>query len=60
MDGDNAYVGEHSPRITLDRQMHRGILQDGLGLRQGKDNTGGIVLRGSGSVKVVGVESGRG
>jgi alpha-N-arabinofuranosidase len=52
MDSDHAYVGEHSPRITLDGMKPRGIVQEGLALRQGKGYTGRIVLASSDQVTV--------
>jgi len=48
MDAANAYVGEHSPRITLAGATPGGIVQEGLALRQGQEYTGRIVVRGSG------------
>jgi alpha-N-arabinofuranosidase len=52
MDSDNAYVGEHSPRVTVGGETPRGIMQAGLALRQGREYTGRVVLRGSGAVSV--------
>ena len=44
---DHAFVGEHSPLVILDGQKPRGILQDRLALRRGKEYTGRIVLSAS-------------
>jgi len=53
MERNHAYVGEHSPRIALDGQKPRGMMQERLALRRGKDYVGRIVLAGSGSATVV-------
>jgi alpha-N-arabinofuranosidase len=47
MTPDHAYVGEHSPLVILDGQKSRGIMQDRLALRRGKEYTGRIVLSAS-------------
>lgn len=52
MDTDQPFVGEHTPRIDLDGEKPRGIVQKGLGLQQGKEYEGYIILRGSDSVQV--------
>jgi len=52
MDTEHSYVGEHTPRIDLDGQKPRGIVQEGLGLRQGEEYEGYVVLSGSGSISV--------
>jgi alpha-L-arabinofuranosidase len=45
---DNSYVGEHTPRIRLaDNMQPQGLVQERLGLVEGKDYTGRIVLAGS-------------
>lgn len=44
MDASDAYVGEHSPKITLDATTPRGIQQSGLGLEAGKRYTGRVIL----------------
>ncbi|MGA2259295.1 MAG: alpha-L-arabinofuranosidase C-terminal domain-containing protein, partial [Thermoguttaceae bacterium] len=51
---EGAFVGEHSPRITLDGDRPRGFVQDGLGLIAGKTYAGHIWLSRSevGSVQV--------
>ncbi len=41
---ENAFVGQHSPRITLAGDQPRGIAQNGLGLIQGKTYEGYIWL----------------
>ncbi len=46
MDTDNAYVGEHSPRIALDRNSPRGVIQRGIPIRRGKEYTGRVILAG--------------
>lgn len=51
MDKDNAFVGEHSPRIALGAAPH-GIAQSGLALQKGKSYTGRIVLAGEPEAKV--------
>jgi len=52
MTQENSYVGKHSPRVKLDGQTLRGIMQDGLALRNGKKYEGRVVLAGSSSAKV--------
>jgi alpha-L-arabinofuranosidase len=48
MDRNDAYVGEHSPRIQLpDNGSPAGFYQERLGLEAGKDYTGRIVIQGS-------------
>ena len=44
---ENAFVGEHTPEISLDGDGARGLVQGGLGLRQGKSYVGRIWLAGS-------------
>ena len=44
---ENAYVGEHMPRIQARAGAAHGIVQDGLGLVKGKAYTGRIVLAGA-------------
>jgi alpha-N-arabinofuranosidase len=46
MDAKNAYVGEHSPRIALDRNAPRGVIQRNISIRQGKEYTGRVILAG--------------
>jgi alpha-L-arabinofuranosidase len=48
MDKSDAYVGEHSPRITLSGNGRAtGIYQERLGLIEGKEYSGRIVIKGS-------------
>lgn len=43
---ENSFVGEQTPEITLSKSQARGIVQDGLGLIEGKSYTGRIVASG--------------
>lgn len=44
---ENSYVGEHTPRITLSgNKQPAGLLQERLGIIEGKEYTGRIVLAG--------------
>lgn len=52
MDRDHPYTGEHSPRITLDASMPRGVEQSGLALQKGKHYAGRIVLAGTPDARV--------
>jgi len=52
MDKDHPFVGDQSPRITLDATTPHGIRQSGLALVKGKQYTGRIYLRGSAGAKV--------
>jgi alpha-N-arabinofuranosidase len=52
MDSDQAFVGDHSPKIHLDPSAPRGIRQSGLSLVNGKRYTGRIYLRGTPGTKV--------
>lgn len=52
MDKENAFVGDQSPRITLDGVTPHGIRQSGLSLVAGKEYTGRIYLRGTPGAKV--------
>ena len=52
MDKEHAYVGEHSPRITLAGSSPHGIQQSGLALQKSKTCIGRIVLSGTPSAKV--------
>jgi alpha-N-arabinofuranosidase len=52
MDKDNPFVGDQSPRITLDTSTPHGIRQTGLALVKGKKYVGHIVARGTPSAKV--------
>jgi alpha-L-arabinofuranosidase len=46
METEDAYAGEHNPRIALVQEADRGLVQRGLGLVAGKDYVGRVVLRG--------------
>lgn len=46
MDTKDAYVGEHSPRISLEPGSSRGVIQRGIPIRRGKEYTGRVVLAG--------------
>jgi alpha-N-arabinofuranosidase len=52
MDKDKPFVGDQSPRITLDAATPHGIRQSGLTLVKGKKYTGRIYLRGTSGSKV--------
>ena len=52
MDKDHPFVGDQSPKITLDPLTPHGIRQSGLALVRGKQYTGRIYLRGSAGAKV--------
>lgn len=52
MDKEKPFVGDQSPRITLDAKTPHGILQSGLALVKGKQYTGRIWLRGAAGSKV--------
>ena len=52
MDTEHAWVGEHSPQITLDGVKPRGIAQDRLTLQQGKVYDGRVILAGDNAVTV--------
>ena len=52
MDKDAPFVGDQSPRITLDASTPHGIQQEGLALVNGKKYTGRIYLRGTPGSKV--------
>ena len=43
----DAFVGEHTPRVALNGEAERGISQDGLGLIAGKKYVGRIWLAGA-------------
>ena len=47
MDKSQPFVGDQSPRITLDAATPHGIQQEGLALLNGKKYTGRIYLRGT-------------
>lgn len=44
MDKAHAWVGEHSPQVTLDATAARGIKQAGLGVRTGRQYTGRVIV----------------
>jgi alpha-N-arabinofuranosidase len=44
---ENAYVGEHTPRINAGGEAPRGLLQQHLGLQKGRKYVGRAVLAGS-------------
>jgi len=46
MVNENAYVGEHTPRIALPSNQPGGLLQERLGLLDDKEYTGRIILAG--------------
>lgn len=52
MDTRHAYVGDHSPMVTLSPTEPRGIRQAGFTLIKGKDYAGRIVLAGDPAVQV--------
>jgi alpha-N-arabinofuranosidase len=52
MDKDAPFVGDQSPRITIDASTPHGIRQEGLALVNGKKYTGRIYLRGTPGSKV--------
>ena len=52
MDTELPFVGDHSPRISLDAGIPHGIRQSDLSLISGKEYTGRIYLRGTPGSKV--------
>lgn len=52
MDKDQPFVGDQSPRITLDASTAHGIRQSGFSLISGKRYTGRIYLRGTSGTRV--------
>jgi alpha-L-arabinofuranosidase len=52
MDKEQPFVGDQSPRITLDTSIEHGIRQSGFSLLSGKQYTGRIYLRGTAGTKV--------
>lgn len=52
MDKDHPFVGEQSPRITLDASQVHGIRQSGLALVKGKAYKGRVVVRGTPGAKL--------
>ncbi|WP_331344978.1 hypothetical protein [Cellvibrio sp. UBA7661] len=47
LDTQNAYVGAHSPVVTLDGEQERGIVQQRVAIKSGVPYKGRIVLRGT-------------
>ena len=43
---ENSYVGQHTPHVQLAGGVPRGIVQGGLGIVQGKEYTGRVILAG--------------
>src|SRR5581483_8077136 len=52
MDADHPFVGDHSPKISLDAKTAHGIRQSGFSLVSGKQYSGRVYLRGSAGTKV--------
>jgi alpha-N-arabinofuranosidase len=52
LDKDHSFVGEQSPRITLNATQEHGIQQSGIALVKGKAYKGHIVLRGTPGARV--------
>jgi alpha-N-arabinofuranosidase len=52
MDATHPYTGEHSPLIKLNGAEERGMQQQGLSVRKGREYTGRIQLEGSGSAVI--------
>src|SRR5580658_1544182 len=52
MDAEHAYVGEHSPRISLEGATPHGIQQSGLSLRKRMAYSGRVALAGAPGTKV--------
>ncbi|MGO9274954.1 MAG: alpha-N-arabinofuranosidase [Terriglobia bacterium] len=52
MDKKSPYVGEQSPRVSLDATTPHGIRQAGLPLRKGRSYTGSVLLAGDPGAKV--------
>jgi alpha-N-arabinofuranosidase len=53
MSREGALAGEHSPRVALDLQQPRGLMQERLALQEGREYVGRVVLAGgAGPVKV--------
>jgi alpha-N-arabinofuranosidase len=53
MDTAEPFVGEHSPRFDLTGSGPKGIQQGGLRLKQNKEYTGRIYLKGDSAAKVI-------
>ena len=52
MDANAPYVGEQSPRITLDATVRKGLSQSGIGLAKGKRYDGYVVLAGDAGARI--------
>jgi alpha-N-arabinofuranosidase len=52
MDTNEPFVGDHSPKISLDAATPHGIRQGGFSVVSGKQYTGRIYLRGTPGTKV--------
>ena len=52
MDKENAYVGEQSVRVKLDKSTAHGITQSGIGLGKGRKYTGRVILSGDPGTRV--------
>jgi alpha-L-arabinofuranosidase len=52
MDSDHPFVGDHSPKISLDSNTPHGIRQSGFSLVSGKQYSGRVYLRGTAGTKV--------
>lgn len=52
MDREHPFVGDQSPRITLDASIPHGIRQSGFSLLSGKEYVGRIYLRGTPGARV--------
>jgi len=52
MDKEKAYVGKHSPKITLAGSEARGIKQTGVAVKKGKAYTGRVILKADAGAKV--------
>jgi alpha-N-arabinofuranosidase len=52
MDKDNAYVGEHSVKVLLDKNEAHGIKQSGIGLGKDRKYTGRAILKGDAGTRV--------
>lgn len=52
MDANAPYVGDHSPRITVETSTPRGLSQAGIGLAKGRRYDGYVVFDGAPSTKL--------
>jgi alpha-N-arabinofuranosidase len=53
MSTENPFVGEHTPEVRLAGKAARGIAQDGLALREGREYVGRVVLAADSESSVV-------